>query len=162
MAAPLSKTVWLLPAIYIIHNAEEYLYIGRFAAEHDIHTPMTESPQAIIYATILGLAAMIASYKYAKKTNSDFWLLAIIGALFLNGVTHSIQAIYYRDYVPGLITSLIFYLPLCGYLLISSFRHRLLETRQIPQLILASLLITAVILGLSFGMLAITGLMIAG
>jgi hypothetical protein len=152
MAAPLRKTNWLIPAIYIIHNAEEYLFIGRFAAKHEIHTPMTESPQAIIYATILGLAAMIASYKYAKKTDSNFWLLAIIGALFLNGVTHSLQAIYFLDYVPGLMTSLVFYLPLCGYLLISSFRHGLLETRQIPMIILASLLITAVILIFSFGM----------
>jgi hypothetical protein len=152
MAAPLRKTVWLLPAIYIIHNVEEYLFIGRFAAKHDIHTSMTESQQAIIYATILGLAAMIAGYKYAKKTDSNFWLLAIIGALFLNGVTHSIQAIYFRDYVPGLITSLIFYLPFCGYLLISSFRHGILETRKVPLLILASLLITAVILIFSFGM----------
>jgi hypothetical protein len=151
MASFLRKIFWLLPVIYIVHNIEEYCFIGFFARKHNIKSWLAESPEAIVYATILGVLGLAACYVIRKKHSSNFWLLAIIGALFLNGVTHTLQAIYFLDYVPGLITSLIFYLPVCGYVLISSFRQGILEKIRIPQLVLASLLITAVILGLSFG-----------
>jgi hypothetical protein len=155
MTAQLQKAFWLLPAIYVAHNTEEYIYIGRFAEKHNIRSLLAESPNAIIYAAIFGLAAMCVCFVYRRRPSSDFWLLTIIGALFLNGVTHTLQAIYYLDYVPGFGTSLGFYLPVCGYLLISSFRSGILKIRQIPILAIACLLITAVILGLSFGIAVI-------
>jgi Protein of unknown function with HXXEE motif len=155
MTALLRKVFWLLPTVYIAHNIEEYCFIGFFAEKHNIRSWLAESPEAIIYATVIGVLSMAACYVYRNRAGANFWLTAIIGALFLNGLTHLFQAIYFLDYVPGLITSLIFYLPICGYLLISSFRGGIFKTKQIPVLALASILITAGVLALSFGITAI-------
>ena len=147
-----ARSFWLIPSIYIIHNIEEYSFLKSFAVSRDVDSLLAQYPDSIIYASILGVAFFILLWAYRVKPWAEFWYLAGVAALFTNGIAHFSQAIYYRGYVPGLVTSLALYLPLGGMKLLHAYRNGLLPLSRIPKLILLIVMITAVTLALSFGL----------
>ena len=116
---PLILLVTLLP-VYMIHQYEEHAH-GRFVAffnetigrGRDVLTPVSAFWINILDVWLVFLVAF-----YLAK----YWTLGVslfpVYAILLNAVTHVVAAVHLRRYDPGLVTSLVLFLPWGGFLLV--------------------------------------------
>jgi hypothetical protein len=65
----------------------------------------------------------------ARRAARSIPFLLIAGALIGNGVTHVMQAIYFGEYTPGLVTAVLLVLPY-GFLLGRAMQSRKLVSRN--------------------------------
>jgi hypothetical protein len=104
---------WLFPITYIIHIAEEYwggegypAYLLRLRGVH-------LSPGRFLFDQALGLVLVIAGVIIARRLKFRLFMLVILGALVLaNGITHTVTALIDGHYGPGLIASILIWIPL--------------------------------------------------
>lgn len=126
-----STALWSLmfPVTYFFHILEEYYggegYSAYLLRLRGIHF----SPTRFLLVQTIGLTLMIVGIILARRLRFPNQLSVILGALTLvNGLTHVILSLVYAEYVPGLITSLILWIPL-GLATLVSLKPTLRESR---------------------------------
>jgi len=103
--------VWLLPLSYALHILEEWF--GGFP-EWMALILGSELPRAafvMINATAM-LAMLIAARATIAREKNGWMGIAIATILFVNGIAHILGSLVTRSYSPGLLTSIVLYLPL--------------------------------------------------
>ena len=139
---------WLFPAAYLVHIAEEYWgdfpsWISRFWGVESTSTNFLIWNGAAWLLMIVGVALVF-------KTRSYRWLLVSFGAVFLiNGVVHAIASVVTRSYSPGLISGLLFFVPLGAGTLVSAARK--VNRRTFRAGLIIGLLMHAIVVLLAFG-----------
>jgi uncharacterized membrane protein HdeD (DUF308 family) len=103
----------LFPVTYFFHIIEEYYggegYSAYLLRLRGIHL----SPTRFLLVQTIGLTLMILGIILARRLLFPNQLNVILGAVTLvNGLTHVISSLVYTEYVPGLITSLMLWIPL--------------------------------------------------
>lgn len=103
----------LFPVTYFFHILEEYYggegYSTYLLRLRGIHL----SPTRFLLVQTIGLTLMIVGIILARRLRFPNQLTVILGAVTLvNGLTHVILSLGYWEYVPGLITSVILWIPL--------------------------------------------------
>ncbi len=110
----------LAPILFVVHNFEEALTIAEWSQKiPEFIRPEATSIQfsvAVTLLSVIGIAAtIIAKYmfrgRYFINIMCGFSAVLIINAFF----PHILAAVYFKSYVPGLITSIFLYLPFCSY-----------------------------------------------
>jgi hypothetical protein len=126
-----STTVWswLFPITYLLHIAEEYWggegYSTYLLRLRDVQF----SPTRFLLVQFIGLALMIVAIILARRLQFPNLLSVILGSVILvNGLTHIILSLAYAEYVPGLVTSIILWIPL-GIATLLRFRRTMREAR---------------------------------
>jgi hypothetical protein len=119
----IGQWVWLLPAAYSAHVAEE-AFGGKgltkwMAAGGGARLSIAE----FIGLNLIGVAALLLAVWAARRWMVWRWTL-ISGAVILlvNGVCHVAACVVARTYVPGLWTGILLYLPVGGLLLFRLWR----------------------------------------
>jgi hypothetical protein len=103
--------VWLLVAAYAAHIVEEWL--GGFPEWLRLVGGAPLPRNAFIVINAIAMAAIIAATRAATRRDSLGWLaIAVAALLFVNGVLHILGSVATGAYSPGLVTGVIFYLPL--------------------------------------------------
>jgi len=112
---------WLFPITYLLHIAEEY---GEGYSAYLLGLRGVQlSPTRFLVIQIIGLALMMVGIILARRLQFPNLLSVILGAMVLvNGLTHTILSLAHREYVPGLITSILLWIPL-GIATLVGFRH---------------------------------------
>ncbi|RXZ00675.1 HXXEE domain-containing protein [Fictibacillus sp. S7] len=115
----LLKLLWLYPVVFLLHDAEEILWIKPFLNAHKNEAPFNRLPVDRIttgtFAASVGLIFLVilALCLYISKNTGErrpvFRLLAAV--LFMNGIAHVLQAIYFTGYTPGVVTSVLLIFP---------------------------------------------------
>ncbi|MGB7923544.1 MAG: HXXEE domain-containing protein [Pyrinomonadaceae bacterium] len=145
----LARALWLLPAIFIIHDGEELLTMPGWIASHQQELdrlarmsdttaemvrslPATTSQAAVAIGLILLLFVVVTTGAsiYGKR---GFWLYAyasLLGVLFLHVFTHIAQAILIGGYVPGLVGAVVAIIPGALYIYRRLFEAKLLTLRS--------------------------------
>ncbi len=102
---------WLFPISYLIHIAEEYwggfpAWIARFwGVESSLNNFLSWNGGAWVMMTV-GVILVL-------KTKSYRWLLVSFGMVVLiNGLVHAIASVVTLSYSPGLVSGLLFFVPL--------------------------------------------------
>ncbi len=100
--------LWIFPASYVIHAAEEYWggegYTAYLFRLRGVHIPV----RRFIILHLLALTFITALTIISQLLNFPEFMVAIFGGLmFSNGVSHTVTAIWDRGYGPGLITSIL-------------------------------------------------------
>jgi hypothetical protein len=103
----------LFPVTYFFHILEEYYggegYSAYLLRLREIHLSETR----FLLVQTIGLTLMIVGIILARRLRFPNQLSVALGAVTLvNGLTHVILSLVYTEYVPGLITSLILWIPL--------------------------------------------------
>ncbi len=132
----------LFPLTYLLHIVEEY-WGGYCYSNYVLNHPETDlSPTTFLTLQSLGLILMIAGILLAIRFSFAHRMLVILGSVILvNGLVHTGRSISEGVYDPGLITSLVLWIPLGGATL-------LILNRAMPvKHFLLSLLIGAAISG---------------
>lgn len=105
--------LWLFPATYLIHIAEEYWGGGGFSAYIARVRNVNLPPSRFLLMNGIGLALMILGVVLAQRYKFSHWLLACFGMITMgNGLSHTINSVVSREYNPGLISGLLIWIPL--------------------------------------------------
>ena len=103
----------LFPVTYFFHLLEEYYGGEGYSAYLLRQRGILFSPTRFLLVQTIGLTLMIVGIILARRLRFPNQLNVILGAVTLvNGLTHVILSLVYTEYVPGLITSLILWIPL--------------------------------------------------
>lgn len=106
---------WLLPRIIALHIIEEFLFPGGFRGWYQSYRPAIAASLTarflITINTILVIVSILPLLMGATPHGVALWL-TIAAILFSNSLFHVMAGINSKHYNPGLITSLLLYLPL--------------------------------------------------
>ncbi|CAN5574181.1 MAG: HXXEE domain-containing protein [Pyrinomonadaceae bacterium] len=104
---------WLFPITYLFHIAEEFWGGEGYSAFLLKQRGIQLSPTRFLLVQAIGLALMIVGMILARRLQSPKLLTVILGAVVLvNGLNHTILSLAHREYIPGLITSILLWIPL--------------------------------------------------
>lgn len=127
------RALWLGPLVLVIHNFEEYLTMPAFNTRHSQDLPafvrniaaMSSDQFSIALIIVTMLAILFTFLGGISEANKPGMFLAITtqAALLINGAQHIIGSIWLRTYTPGVLTSLILYLPLLSYLILRALKE---------------------------------------
>jgi hypothetical protein len=139
---------WVFPATYALHILEEWrcgetftVWIARLKG---VESEMGE----FLLWNAVALVLMAASIFLTVRFKSFGWLLLAYGTAFLlNALSHLSASFYTNSYSPGLVSSLLFWLPLGGLTLLR-FR-KTLGRRARRAGLLVGLLIHCIVLSLT-------------
>jgi len=120
---------WLFPLTYLLHIADEYL------ADFPGHLLQTQgvvlSPARFLILQSLGLLLMVGGIVLSRRLGFANQMLVILAAIVLgNSLVHAGRSVSFSGYEPGLLTSLLFWVPLGTVTLLRS-RHQVSVWRYI-------------------------------
>jgi hypothetical protein len=136
--------IWLLPIALAFHEAEEWNILPWYRRNFVNLPPKTNTSVRtfLVFFTLFGflwtaLAALTKNPKIAA-----FLFLPFVAGAFFNAIQHLFYTLYFRQYAPGVVTSVMLYIPLSGYLITRAIAENLVPVVYI------GLLVVLVILGL--------------
>lgn len=113
-----NKLLFLFPPLYLIHDLEEILTVEKFLVENSNIIPFRVTTLEFSFAfTLLWILASIGCYKafldkkFIGMNPTTYLSFLVPGILLANGIGHLLQFIFFKDYVPGIITSIFILLP---------------------------------------------------
>ncbi len=112
---------WLFPITYLLHIAEEYL------ADFPLRLLRTQgvilSPTHFVLLQSLGTFLMVLGLVLSRRLGFANQMLVILSAVVIgNSLIHAGRSIVFGGYEPGLLTSLLFWLPLGTVTLFRAWR----------------------------------------
>ena len=113
--AALTLWCWIFPVTYLLHIAEEYYVGGGYPAYLLRLRGLQISTSLFLGAQGVGIVLMIGAISLAHRFNFRNTLIVILGAVVLvNGISHLSISLAVWGYGPGLLTSLLLWIPLGG------------------------------------------------
>ena len=130
----MNKMYRILPYLFLLHNAEEAVFIKHspvktwFESDEIASFLATGFSIAVILFTVLAFAVC----EIARKTRHyDYIMTAFAGMLFLNVFfPHLTSAVVLGCYTPGVATAVFIILPATSHILWSNYRKVIFSKRQ--------------------------------
>ena len=132
--------------IYMIHQIEEHMWPGGFRQFANAHVfksgdddwPVSEGGVALVNVGYVWLPILLA----ALFPGPLRWLaLGWVGLTLVNAITHIVTSIRFRVYNPGLITSIVLFLPFTIWMLAREVSAGMLTGWQVVALLIAGVLL---------------------
>lgn len=116
--------LWLFPPAYGLHLAEELWGGPGFPQWFAIVAGQPLPYAAFAAINVIGMALLVVGVRTASRKEASGWIaVAIATVATINGLLHVAGSVLTRTYSPGLITSVVFYLPLGQLLLIRALHQ---------------------------------------
>ena len=104
---------WIFPVTYLIHIAEEYWGGEGYSSYLLRLRGITLSPTRFLAGQAVAFVLMMIGVILAKHLKLRNQMIVILGSVvFVNGLTHCVQTVAHGQYVPGLFTAILLWLPL--------------------------------------------------
>ena len=135
-----------LLVIYFIHQIEEHLWPGgfrQFADAHMFHSgndnwPVNIDGVALVNTAFVWLPIALAAF-FPQTLR---WVgLAWVGLTLINGIIHIVTTIRLRIYNPGLVTSIVLFLPFTIYVLVLEVERGALSGADVGLIALYGILL---------------------
>jgi len=170
----LLRTLWLLPVIFAVHDAEELVTMPRWLTSHRleleqiaalnpllekmVHSLALTTPQVAIAIGFLLFVFLVVTAGAARSPRRGFWIYAyasLLGVLFLHVFTHVGQALLVRGYAPGVIGAVVVIIPGAIFIYRRLFAAQLLSWKSavVTGLIGMGLFVPGVLLAQQIGRL---------
>jgi dolichyl-phosphate-mannose--protein O-mannosyl transferase len=115
---------WLFPLTYLVHIAEEYWGGEGYAAYIMRVRGVVLTNERFLFAQGLGIILMAAGILLARRFNFSNMMLIIMASMVLvNGLTHTMTSVSSRTYGPGLLSSLLIWIPFSIFCLVNFRKH---------------------------------------
>jgi hypothetical protein len=110
--------LWLFPLTYLLHIAEEYWGGEGYPAYlFRVHGVKLSGTRFLILQS-LGILLMVVGILIARRLKFPILLLLILATVSLtNALTHIVQSLLIAGYEPGLVSSVLVWLPLGAFTL---------------------------------------------
>ena len=120
---------WLMPLTYLIHIAEEYWggegYPAYIYRVRGVYLP----PSRFLVAQAIGFVLVMAGIILARQFNFPQMMLVILSTTVIgNALTHTYSALPTHGYNPGLLSSLLIWMPM-GIFVVIRFRREMSPQR---------------------------------
>jgi hypothetical protein len=112
-----SRLIWLGPIAFLVHDAEEIATVEPWLRRHGAELPGFVQPfagvttgQFAAVVAVLFVGYVLAAWHGVHAVRNGrlpLPFLIVSGVFVANGLTHLAQALYFRGYVPGVITALL-------------------------------------------------------
>lgn len=139
------KIIWLMPAAYLLHIAEEYL--GGFPewVTRDVHGRFDDMAFVINNFAFMAILVTLVYANFEKRTLTRSLLLVAFASanLFWDALFHLAMTPVLNRYSPGLITAMLLYYPLCLLIGVVIVKQQILTRRQFFLALLAGLALFA-------------------
>jgi hypothetical protein len=146
----LKKFIILFPFLYLIHDIEEIMTIEKFLLTHSKMIPIrvTAAEFALAFTLLWILASIGCFYAFAGKRflrmkPTTYLTFLVPGVLLANGFAHIFQFIFFKDYVPGIISTVIVIFPYSLFTLKFLITERLVTVKVFLCYLLAGFVIQA-------------------
>jgi hypothetical protein len=112
--------VWLMPAAYTAHLLEEWFggfpeWVGTV-----VGSPLPRP--AFVAINAVAFVVLVAAVRETTRREESGWMaIAIAAVIGVNGLGHILGSLATRSYSPGLITGVVFYLPLAKLVLMRAW-----------------------------------------
>lgn len=136
----------VLLIIYMVHQIEEHLWPGGFRQfanarvfrSHNDDWPVSEGGVALVNVGYIWLPILLA----VMFPGPLRWLgLGWVGLTLINGISHIATSIRFRLYNPGLITSIVLFLPFTIWMLAREVSAGMLTGWQVVAILIAGILL---------------------
>jgi hypothetical protein len=123
------KLQWLFPIAVTLHNAEEAIWMPRWAAGHAMQLPVRPPGAEEIWVALVvfTVAAFAVTYLSARRGPESIWAYLTFGyivTMLANVlVPHVPAAIVFRGYAPGVVTAVLINLPVMSLLTFRMLRE---------------------------------------
>lgn len=134
--------IWLLPVALILHEAEEW-NILRWEQRNFVNLPAKTNVGVRTFLVVFTLFGFLWTALAALTNNptiAAFVFLPFAAGAFLNALQHLFYTMYFRQYAPGVITSVVLYLPIVGYLTARAIEEHLVPVAYVVALMFLTLL----------------------
>ncbi len=126
---------WLFPVAVTVHNAEEFVAMPKWVAEHGGRFPINPGAMKIrLGLLLLTLAAFAVTYWSARRGKQSVWAYLLFGyaaAMLANVfVPHLPATLVFGEYTPGIVTAVLISLPVMNLLLFRAVREQWVSGRK--------------------------------
>lgn len=135
---PFLTAIWLLPVAVALHEAEEWNILDWYQRNF-VNLPAKTHVSIrtfLVFLTLLGFLWTALAAWPNNPTLAAFVLLPFAAGAFLNALQHLYYTLYFRQYAPGVITSVVLYLPIVGYLTARAMAEQLVPVTYVVVLVL--------------------------
>jgi len=117
--------LWLFVVVFVLHEVEEW-NIMRWYQRNFVDLPPTTDKAArtwIVLISAIGLVWCIIATLPGNPTIAAFVLLPAVVLALQNAFQHVYWLFYFKQYAPGIVTSVIFLIPLGVYLIVRASQN---------------------------------------
>lgn len=130
----LKELIWLMPAVFLIHDSEEIIITHKWLAENrellkpfinkykfikfairSVDLTRGQMTVAVAFEFLIIVAATLAAASNISAGPGLYFFTAINGALLLHVFSHIAQSAALKKYTPGIVTAIVFVLPYSLY-----------------------------------------------
>lgn len=133
---PYLTAIWLLPAALAIHEAEEWNILP-WEQRNFVNLPAKTHASVRTFLAFFTLFSFLWTALAALPNNptiAAFMLLLLASGGFLNALQHLFYTIYFRQYAPGIVTSVVLLLPISSYLTARAIQENLVPVVYVGAL----------------------------
>jgi hypothetical protein len=144
-----SILIWLLPAFLFTHEMEEWNILSWYERNY-INLPRktnTSIRTFLIFISLFGFAWIFLATRFTSQRTSAMLISLFAAVILMNAIQHIYWTFLYRQYAPGVITSVVLLIPV---ILAIYFRFVAEEILSWGILILVNLPILAIGLSQTF------------
>jgi Protein of unknown function with HXXEE motif len=130
--------VWLFPAAFVLHVAEEWPRFINWAQRH-ASSRYTQHDYIIIHLAGIASAIMMAAIvsRFPNRTLVFlFFAFAFAPGLLCNTFFHAGATLVTREYCPGVITAMTIYIPVFSFVCRLAWRENLVSVTTLPSALL--------------------------
>ena len=134
--------IWLLPMALALHEAEEWSILP-WEQRNFVNLPAKTDASVrtfLMFFTLFGFLWTAVAALTNNPTLAAFVLLPFAAGAFLNALQHLFYVVYFKQYAPGVITSVVLYLPIVGYLTARAIEENLVPLVYVVVLVILTIL----------------------
>jgi hypothetical protein len=131
--------MWLFPVALIVHIGEEFFGLAKWYQKNFKEVPASSSisiPTFLVFGWIV-TALTTAWLTFLDDAHLAAWVILLLATPILwNAAQHIMQTIIFRQYIPAVITSVVFLVPTISYLFYQAYSAHLVPVWYIAMLLL--------------------------
>ncbi|MGE5370678.1 MAG: HXXEE domain-containing protein [Solirubrobacterales bacterium] len=135
--------LWFTLVIFTIHNIEEYFTMPGFYTTHASQIPAFAARIAkpipndlfitmIILITLFAVVLVRAGFKGGPNSFSMFCAISwVMGGILVNGLHHLALTLFFIAYTPGVISSVLLFVPFAVYFWRKALTEKLIDQKRL-------------------------------
>ena len=120
------QIMWFFPVAYALHEAEEWNIMRWYARNYKNLPPATDRTARtwIVFSSVAGFVWFLFAALPASSEIAAWLVLPAIALVIQNALQHIYWLFHFRQYAPGVVTSVMLLVPIGGYLVFGAVQQR--------------------------------------
>jgi hypothetical protein len=119
------SVLWLFPIAFALHEAEEWNIMKWYRRNYTDLPPATDRSARtwIVFVSLVGFVWIAIAVLPGNPSVAAFVALPAIALVIQNALQHVYWLFYFRQYAPGVVTSVLLVIPIGGSIIARAVQH---------------------------------------